>query len=87
MSDVPAKAEEVATLYGVAKSTVYRWYEADAFDVGAVTAIPNPQRDRLLFDRERIGKQFEREMLDPKDTIPDETRRRRTAALEVFLDA
>jgi hypothetical protein len=85
--DVPAKAEEVAALYGVAKSTVYRWYEADAFDSGAVTAIPNPQRDRLLFDRKRVGKQFEREMLDPKDTIPDETRQRRSAALEVFLDA
>lgn len=83
----PAIAEEIALLYGVAKTTVYRWYEADAFEVmPQVLPSPSGTRDRLLFDREAIAKQFEAEMLDPKDVIPEETRAHRRAALEAFLN-
>lgn len=80
-----AKAEEVASLYGVAKSTVYRWYENSLFDVEP-TVLPSPSgnRDRLLFNRPAIAEQFERELLAPGDIIPDETRQRRSEALEVF---
>lgn len=83
--NTPAKAEEVALLYGVAKSTVYRWYENNLFDVDP-TVLPSPSgsRDRLLFDRPSVAAQFERELLAPGDLIPDETRKRRTEALEAF---
>lgn len=86
--NTPATAEQVAALYGVAKTTVYRWYENDLFEVPPqVLPSPSGTRDRLLFDRAAVGKQFETELLAPKDLIPDETRRRRQAALEAFLDA
>lgn len=83
----PAIAEEVALLYGVAKSTVYRWYEADAFDVEP-QVIPSPSgtRDRLLFDRDAVAEQFETEMLDPADLLSPETKAARKTALEAFLN-
>ena len=58
----PMTAAEVAALYKVHVSTVYRWVEADAFDV-APTVIPSPSgtRDRLLFDRSAVLAQHERE--------------------------
>jgi hypothetical protein len=58
----PMTAAEVAALYRVHVSTVYRWAEADAFDV-APTVIPSPSgtKDRLLFDRAAVLAQYERE--------------------------
>lgn len=87
-SSTPATAQEVAELYGVAKSTIYRWYESNLFDQEP-TVLPSPSgnRDRLLFDREAVGDQFTRELLDPTQLVMEETRNRRRAALEVFLDA
>lgn len=86
MSQIPATAEQVAQLYGVAKSTVYRWYESGAFDVEPTT-IPSPSgtRDRLLFDRDAVGKQYEKEMLSPHDLTPTETIEGRRGRLEAFL--
>ena len=85
---IPATADEIAKLYGVAKTTVYRWYEADAFEV-APTVIPSPSgtRDRLLFDRAAVAEQFRDEMLNAKDMIPDETRAQREQRLTEFTDA
>lgn len=83
----PATAEQVAVLYGVAKSTVYRWYENDLFDVDPqVVPSPSGTRDRLLFDRDAVAEQFETEMLDPDSTLRSETYWARRKALEAFLD-
>jgi hypothetical protein len=49
-----------------------------------VLPSPSGNRDRLLFDRPSVAEQFERELLAPGDLIPDETRKRRTEALEAF---
>ena len=84
-SKTPATAEEIATLYGVHKTTVYRWVEANAFDAApTVIASPSRERDRLLFDRAAVAVQFEKEMLDPADLIPDESRAVRLKHLEAF---
>ena len=85
---IPATADEIARLYGVAKTTVYRWYEADAFEV-APTVIPSPSgtRDRLLFDRAAVAKQFEEEMLDPRSQRPENITRERRKRLKDFIDA
>lgn len=86
-SESPAIAEEVALLYGVAKTTVYRWYENDLFDT-APQVLPSPSgtRDRLLFDRAAVGKQFETEMLDPESTLRPGTYKERSQRLEAFLN-
>lgn len=84
-SDTLATAEQVAVLYGVAKSTVYRWYENDLFDTDPIV-IPSPSgnRDRLLFGREAVAKQFMREMLSPDNVLPLEMFTARSEALGVF---
>lgn len=81
----PATAEQVALLYGVAKSTVYRWYENDAFDVPPLS-MPSPSgtRDRLIFDRETVAKQYEKEVLDPRSKMPTDLRNERKQKLEAF---
>jgi hypothetical protein len=83
---IPATAEQVASLYGVAKTTVYRWYENDLFAVPPqVLPSPSGTRDRLLFDRAAVGKQFQEEMLDPRSQRPENITRDRKQRLEEFL--
>lgn len=85
-SETPATAEQVASLYGVAKTTVYRWYENDLFTVPPqVLPSPSGTRDRLLFDRAAVGKQFQEEMLSSDHVLSPETVIARSEALEAFL--
>ncbi len=86
MARPPATPAEVAVLYGVAKSTVHRWVENGAFDP-APMILPSPsgERDRVLFDRDAVAKQFREEMLNGKDKRPPETTVARSEALEEFL--
>jgi hypothetical protein len=81
----PATADEVAELYGVHRSAVYRWVASDAFDPAPIT-IPSPsgQRDRILFDRDAVAKQFEAEMLDGVSLLPLATVKQRREKLEAF---
>jgi hypothetical protein len=55
-------ADQVAELYGVAKSTVHRWVKNGGFDP-APTVVPSPsgERDRILFDVDAVVAQYERE--------------------------
>lgn len=85
-SETPATAEQVASLYGVAKTTVYRWYDNDLFTTPPqVLPSPSGTRDRLLFDRAAVGKQFQEEMLNPDHVLSPEIVIARSEALEEFL--
>lgn len=86
-SKTPATPAEVAVLYGVAKSTVHRWVESEAFDP-APMVLPSPsgERDRVLFDRDAVVKQFEAEMLDPRDLTPAVMLEDRKLRLKAFRD-
>lgn len=55
--------DQVAALYGVHRTTVYRWVRNNAFDV-APTIVPSPsrQRDRVLFDSKAVVKQFRKDV-------------------------
>lgn len=56
-------AREVAQLYGVHTVTVHRWVRRGLFDEGAVEKFESPGgiRDRVLFNREIVEAQHERE--------------------------
>ena len=56
-------AREVAALYGVHIVTVHRWVKRGLFDEGAVEVFESPGgvRDRVLFNREIVEAQHERE--------------------------
>lgn len=60
--DTPMYAREVAELYKVHISTVYRWIESKAFDPEP-TVVPSPtgQKDRVFFDRAAVMDQHRRE--------------------------
>jgi hypothetical protein len=63
MAQTIATAAQVAALYGVNISTVYRWIQTGQF-TPAPQHVPSftGKQDRYLFDREAVARQFRAEI-------------------------
>ena len=59
-----ATVDQVAKLYEVDRTTVWRWHHNDLFSAPR-QSLPSPsgQRDRILFDVTAIVHQYRREMI------------------------
>lgn len=80
------QAERVAELYGVTRTTVYRWVHREFFDPAPTTiATPSGTRDRILFDAGQVARQYRREMIRPTKR-GSQLRETRSAALRKFLE-
>lgn len=88
MTNTPATADQVAELYGVGRTTVYRWAEQGMFDNGVIVRMPSPsrERDRLLFDRVATAAQFQKEMLESPVMLSERDRDARTKKMKEFTD-
>lgn len=82
----PATADQVAELYGVGRTTVYRWVDNGMFAEDVITRMKSPsgERDRVLFDREATAIQFENEMIHEPVKLPAGVLKARTQAVEDF---
>lgn len=77
-------APEVASLYGVDKSTVHRWIERGLLPEPTLLPSPSGQRDRPLFDAAAIGALFEEEIAPLRQTDMAEWRLRYAHLKEVL---